>query len=62
MAFKKCKYCGSKDIRFTESFSTYTLNKTYGVVCEKCGNSTNYYATRDTAFKRWNEENSQEVK
>lgn len=56
MSFKKCKYCGGKNIRFYENdiFGT----KAISVWCEDCRNHTGEYTSRDAVFSAWNKENS----
>lgn len=58
MSFKKCKYCGGKNIRFYKSDTFGTREPTYTVRCDDCYNETVVYASRDAAFKAWNRENS----
>ena len=56
MAFKKCKYCGSRKIVFCESTFAYPVTK-YWCICENCNNKTGEYCDKDSAFFAWNKEN-----
>lgn len=59
--FKRCKYCGSSDIRFIGTYSIYSHDYSYGVECQKCKNSVGPYITKDIAYKVWNEEQIKEI-
>lgn len=62
MAFKKCKYCGGKNIRFYKSDIFGGRKPTYTVMCGDCHNETGEYASKDAAFNAWNKKNFKEVK
>lgn len=55
MAFNKCKYCKSHPRFLQKEF--WDLTPTYSVVCPVCGNSTDTYCDKDSAFNAWNKEN-----
>lgn len=59
--FKKCKYCGSSDIKFITIYDSYSHDYSYGIECQKCKNSVGPYITKDAAYKVWNEEQAKEI-
>lgn len=57
MFFCKCKYCKSHP-RFLQK-EHWGCTPTFSVVCPLCGNSTETYFDKDSAFNAWNKENKQ---
>ena len=55
MAFKKCRYCGGTRIKFRIFANEYFL--LHYCECQRCGNVTENFADRESAFKAWNKEN-----
>ena len=57
MTFKKCRYCGGTTIKFRVFTSEYFALHFHYCECERCGNVTENFADRESAFKAWNKEN-----